>query len=73
MKFPIAWHEQNLVNRAKHLANQEVTLLQMQRSVEAAREEYLFAEKQIEQAKAKGLDGFDSERFLRPRKDERND
>jgi hypothetical protein len=73
MKFAIAWHEQNLINRGKHLANQEANLLQMQKDVGAAREEYLFAEKQIEQAKAKGLDGFDSERFLRPRKEKTND
>lgn len=67
MKFPIKWHEQNLRYHAQHLANQEAELERMRGAVQLARERYLFAQAQIEHAKAKGLDGFDAERLLKSR------
>jgi hypothetical protein len=67
MKFPIEWHEQNLRYHAQHLATQEAELERMRATVQSARERYLFAQAQIEHAKAKGLDGFDAERLLKSR------
>ena len=67
MKFPIKWHEQNLCMHAKSLARMEAELERMRATVQLARERYLFAQAQIEHAKAKGLDGFDAERLLKSR------
>ena len=67
MKFPIKWQEQNLCNQAKSLASMEAELDRMRATVQSARERYLFAQAQIEHAKAKGLDGFDAERLLKSR------
>jgi hypothetical protein len=67
MKFSIEWHEQNLCNHAKSLASMEAELDRMREAVQLSRERYLFAQAQIEYAKAKGLDGFDAERLLKSR------
>ena len=67
MKFPIEWHETNLRNHAQNLAKQEAELDRMRKAVQSSRERYLFAQAQIEHAKAKGLNSFDAERLLKSR------
>ena len=63
-KFPIAWHEECLVNSKANLASLEAQLTRMSDAVAMAKNRVGFLTAQIEEAKRRGLTEFDSERLL---------
>ena len=62
-KQPIAWHEQCLANRISHARRMYDAYIQAQTDYGNARQACLKLEQQIKIAKARGMDGFDAERF----------
>jgi hypothetical protein len=64
MKRPISWHEECLINRRKAYERKMLDLINMQKSVGRDQIELAILIHQIEQAKKKKKDGFDSEKFL---------
>jgi len=62
--FPIAWHENNLVNFKKSLENKKKELKNLARDVARMESEATFAEHQIIHAKHLKKDKFDSDRFM---------
>lgn len=68
MKIPISWHEECLENRERGLHDAEVGLMMQTKRVERLREDYEFSIKQLKEAKKKGLDGFDNDRFMKKHK-----
>lgn len=68
MKFPIAWHKDNLRNFEQSLQQAERELLHFQARVERMRSELAFRKRQIEEAERRGLDRFDPDRILVKRK-----
>ena len=63
-KFPIAWHEECLVNFKVNLASLEAQLARMLDTVAIAKGRVQFLTAQIEEAKRRGLTEFDGERLL---------
>ena len=70
MKHSINWHEECLQNRFSSLSKRELELKAMQERVERDTRQYLFYARQIHQARIRGMDSFDSERFLLKEKPE---
>jgi hypothetical protein len=68
MKFPIAWHKQNLANSRKTLLDREIQLARLKLEVESHRAEVIFAAQQIEEAEKRGVTEFDRDRFMVKRK-----
>ena len=62
-KQPIAWHESCLANSKAWLKEKEEELARTQAEVDRNREDIRKCEEQVSEAKRKGLDGFDRDRF----------
>lgn len=67
MKMPIAWHEECLVNARRNLDEAERRFARENENMKRRRTDVIAYETKITEAKKRGLDGFDSERFLRQR------
>ena len=65
MKFPISWHEESYRNWFANIEREKEALERKKQSVERAAVELQHYRFQIDQAKAKGKDGFDSDKFLK--------
>lgn len=68
MKFTIAQHEEMLRSTKRHYDEQRAIANRMVESVERLRQEMLKYDEQIEEAKRRGLDGFDQYKFGKKRK-----
>jgi hypothetical protein len=68
MKFPIAWHKQNLANFRKSLLDKEIQLARLKLEVDGHRADVIFAAQQIEEAEKRGVTEFDRDRFMVKRK-----
>ena len=68
MKFTIDWHKTGAANTSKSIIMEEQKLSQMYDSLCESRRKYFFYMAQIKEAENRGLDGFDSERFMIKRK-----
>ncbi|HBJ74683.1 MAG TPA: hypothetical protein DDY86_04000 [Syntrophaceae bacterium] len=64
MKMSIAWHEQCLANRKASLVKDIERLERIVADVERAKKDIEVYSRQIEVAKGRGRDGFDSDRFM---------
>ena len=64
MKRPISWHEQCLNNRRLSFIRKTLDFEVMKTSLYYDKIAIQFLEQQIERAKKKKKDGFDSEKFL---------
>lgn len=64
----IEWHEECLNNHRNNLIRMEEELKRMKENFERSMNDYMFHEQQVEEAKKKGMDGFDGEKFLKSRK-----
>jgi len=62
--MPIWWHEEDLASQMHYLRGMEKELLLLQERVNHLRLETQWYESQIVEAKARGMDGFDSSRFM---------
>lgn len=67
MKMTIAWHEECLHNRFQTCHRLENEAARAKALADKCRAECEFYVKQISRAKAEGKDGFDRERFMKPR------
>lgn len=67
MKFPIAWHEECLKNMAESYERDVAALKRQQSYVEERRLAVTAYRFQIAQAKADKKDGFDREKYLKPK------
>ncbi len=65
MKYPIKWHEQCLFNSANNLAVEKQRLQEQIDRVDAWYQRNEFYARQINEAKARGKDGFDADKFLK--------
>ena len=65
MKFPILWHEESYRNWFANWERAKEELERKKASVNRMGEELQHYRFQIDQAKAKGKDGFDSDKFLK--------
>jgi multidrug resistance efflux pump len=64
-KRPLEWHEQCLRNTRASLAEAEAGAARAEQNAARLRNSVAFYQAQIDAAKARGMDGFDSERLLR--------
>ena len=69
MKMPIAWHEECLKNMEISLGYKKKLLAQEQNDIERMEKRIMFRKAQIEEAKRKNKDGFDEDKFLKVRKE----
>lgn len=67
MKMTMQWHESCLHNQKRGLEEDRQRALQAIRQYRRHRKDVQFREAQINAAKAKGMDGFDPERFGKKR------
>lgn len=67
-KFPIQWHEDCLRNWKHTLDKERERIERMQRNYEQQLTEWYCYEDQITEAKRRGVDGFDRDRFMKERK-----
>ena len=65
MKRTIEWHEECLSNAEISLTYEAACLATYQRRYDQARERFEFRRTQIAEARRRGLDGFDADRFLK--------
>jgi len=63
-KMPISWHQECLKNSRQHTEKKEAELVRLQVEVVKNKIDDIFHQKQIETAIAKGLDGFDRDKFM---------
>ena len=67
-KFPLAWHKQGLENTVRHVAETRANLAayvaRITDQINRSEEWISLTTAQIAEAEARGLDGFDPERFL---------
>ena len=68
--MPITWHEECLQNSLSSLSGYYSELSKLKATIEKLSNDNTFYAHQITKAKEKGLDGFDSERFLKKSKEE---
>lgn len=68
MKMKIKWHEECLKNRKCSLEYKLEELHRLNKEIEGSSWAVQVYENQIKEAIQQGKDGFDSERFLIPRK-----
>lgn len=68
MKMPLEWHKQCLVNQMRNLQEKEQHLARMVDDVLRNRKMVEFSTSQVREAERRGLDGYDDERLLKPRK-----
>ena len=66
--YPLAWHEENLASANVYLSEKRQALARMQAEVEEVKNIVAFYERQIAEAKQRGLTEFDPCRFLVKRK-----
>jgi hypothetical protein len=64
MKHPVPWHEECLVNMKNNLSDEQMRLKLHAQRVKTLADKVMFAERQIVEAKRRGLEGFDPDRFL---------
>ena len=62
--FPLAWHEECLSNMQAYLAREQARLARLVASVERLEAEINRRRTQIDEARARGMDAFDSDKFL---------
>ena len=67
-KRDLDWHQQCLGNWRLTIDEKSKQADRLQREVSAAREEIAFYEHQLRDARARGIDAFDRDRFLRVRR-----
>jgi len=65
MKMKIKWHEECLTNWKRTIEEEKVHLSSMQAHLLESVSRCKFLEHQIEEAKRKGKDGFNSEKFCK--------
>jgi hypothetical protein len=63
MKRPISWHEDCLVNQKRSLQQEKERLERAQKSYDDLLTRVIFYEQQIIEAKIKGKNDFDSNKF----------
>ena len=68
MKFPITWHEKCLGNSRLHLERDRRYVEGLAHRLQLLEAQIAFYAEQISEARQRGMDGFDSERFLVKRK-----
>jgi hypothetical protein len=68
-KQSIAWHEQCMIARNDSQAYRKRRLAELQHEYDQAEKENAFYQHQIQIAKNRNKDGFDSEKFLMKRKE----
>jgi hypothetical protein len=69
MKQHIDWHTSNLANRTINIWDKERRLASLKEEIERDRKEADHLANQIIEAKRRGLDEFDNERFLKAKKE----
>jgi division protein CdvB (Snf7/Vps24/ESCRT-III family) len=62
--MPIAWHESCLINRKASLMREVERLERIMAEVDRDKHIIEFYSQQIEEAKRRGKDGFDSDKFM---------
>lgn len=67
MKFPISWHEECLKNSEDYLRKMRAWTLKYVADYRRQREAVRQRRAQLEEAKRRGLDGYDHERFMKKR------
>ena len=67
MKRPIGWHEECLANHGRWLMGRRRSIAVLQRELAVSEHRYRFLERQIEEARKRGITEFDCERLLVPR------
>ena len=68
MKQSIEWHKGCLKNQQIFLLEEKINLKEQFNKVNNIRKDVLNYENQITKAEEKGMDSFDRERFLKPKK-----
>ena len=63
-KMPIEWHEENLKIWKAYMEEERAILDIKRERLTKDFNNWLFYQKQLEAAKAKGMDGFDRDRFM---------
>jgi len=69
MKMSIDWHEECLKNMNTTLNTEKVSLERLLKDIDRLENRINFYSCQIEEAKRKKKDGFDSDKFLKIRKE----
>ena len=59
MKHPISWYERNLKNATRYYNQREAIVRQILDEIEKGRKELQFQQRQIDEAKRRGMDSFD--------------
>jgi len=67
MKKPLHWHKQCLKNQKAYLNELKRDLDKVQKNYENCLNSTLFYIKQVETAEKEGKDGFDPDKYLKPR------
>ena len=65
MKHPISWHERNLNNATRYYNQREAIARQILEEIEKGRKELDFQQRQINEAKRRGMDSFDLDTLLK--------
>jgi hypothetical protein len=65
MKHPISWHERNLNNATRYYNQREAIARQILEEIEKGRKELDFQQRQIDEAKRRGMDSFDLDALLK--------
>ena len=65
MKHPISWHERNLNNATRYYNQREAIARQILEEIEKGRKELDFQQRQIDEAKRRGMDSFDLDTLLK--------
>lgn len=63
----IAWHEENLKNMILSLKERTDTLIRLSNQADSLSKDIHFLSKQIQEAKNRGKEKFDRDRFLKKR------
>jgi hypothetical protein len=65
MKHPISWYERNLQTATRYYNQREAIVRQILDEIEKGRKELQFQQRQIDEAKRRGMDSFDSDKLLK--------
>ena len=65
MKHPISWYEGNLQNATRYYNQREAIVRQILDEIEKGRKELQFQQRQIDEAKRRGMDSFDLDTLLK--------
>lgn len=66
-KMPLDWHKECLKNQLEYLSEKERALERIRNEVTDLDNDTQFYKEQIAEAKRRGLDGFDRDRFMIPK------